>query len=187
MDCYELKELLAESVRNLARTMDQVRLRELEKCVGKDEPMQDHLSICVETAFRPYEGSTVEECCDYLLKLYNGLEEVVQHDRLMHQHYKYTDYESALVADMVAGNIKHGFPNDLIYCAMEIKAYADKLVPPNGKHSKTKAEYEKIAKNFWEECEKIIEKYNLRKWEKGSYSLPLGYLEAWLERRYWKD
>ena len=52
MDCYELKELLAESVRNLARTMDQVRLRELENCAGKDEPMQDHLSICVETAVR---------------------------------------------------------------------------------------------------------------------------------------
>lgn len=65
MDCYELKELLAESVRNLARTMDQVRLRELEKCVGKDEPMQDHLSICVETAFRPY-AEPPRQCTAFL-------------------------------------------------------------------------------------------------------------------------
>ncbi len=187
MDCYEAKELLAESVRCLARTMDQVRLRELEKCVGKDEPMQDHLASCTECVFHPYEGTSVEDCCKYLLCLYNGLDEVVQHDSLMHKHYKYTDYEFALVADMVAGNIKHGFPTDLIYCARDIKVYADKLVPPNGKHSKSKAEYEKIANKFVEECEKIIEKYNLRTWEKGSYSLSLGYLEAWLERRYWKD
>ena len=41
MNTYEAKELLANSLRCLAMSMEQIRLREIEKVVGREEPMQD--------------------------------------------------------------------------------------------------------------------------------------------------
>ena len=53
MDTFEAKNLLEESVRCVARMMEQIRLRECEKVMGLDEPMQDHLAQCSQT-FAPY-------------------------------------------------------------------------------------------------------------------------------------
>ena len=187
MDCYEAKELLADSLRCLTRSMAQITAREVEKCVGFDEPMQDHLAECTHSGIHPYEGTSVEDCCKYLLGLYKGFDEAYEHEHLRSEKYGFAGIEESHIADMVMGGINHCFPDDLRACASEIRVVANELVPEFGKHKKSKADYCKKAKKFMLECERIIEKYKLRTWKKGDYSLPLGYLESWLSRRYWKD
>ena len=49
MNTYEAKVLLRQSLICLAMSMEQIRLRETEKCMGYDEPMQDHLAQCTTT------------------------------------------------------------------------------------------------------------------------------------------
>ena len=186
MDCYEAKELLADGLRCLARSMAQIKAREVEKCVGVDEPMQDHLAECTHS-IRPYEESSVEDCCKYLQLLYKGFDEACEHEILRDKMYNFADYVEADIADMVMGCITHRFPADLCVCASEIRDVADKLVPEYGKHETSETDYDKKITKFLTECEKIIEHYNLRTWEKGTYSLPLGYLANWFSRRYWKD
>jgi hypothetical protein len=187
MDCKEAKELLADSLRCLARSMEQIKLRELEKCIGYDEPMQDHLAECTPPGIHPYGNTSVEDCCRYLMSLYKGFDMASEHEDLVSSKYKLGDYDEAHIADMVMGGINHLFPTDLKACAKEIRKFTDKQVPPSGHHPKSKADYIKKAQKFLAECDKIIEKYDLRTWEKGDYSLPLGYLENWLSRRYWEE
>ena len=64
MNTYEAKVLLANSLRCLVMSMEQIRLREIEKVVGREEPMQDHLAQCTCGVSTPYEGSSVENCCE---------------------------------------------------------------------------------------------------------------------------
>lgn len=56
MDTYEAKKLLADSLRCLARSMDQIRLRELEKVMGDDEPMQETKRIQIERCLQEIAG-----------------------------------------------------------------------------------------------------------------------------------
>lgn len=186
MDCYEAKELLADGLRCLARSMAQIKAREVEKCVGVDEPMQDHLAECTHS-IRPYEESSVEDCCQYLQLLYKGFDEAFEHEHLKCEKFAFADLDEADIADMVMGFINHRFPDDLCACAKEIRVIADKLVSPYGKHKTSETDYTKKVNKFISECDRIIEKHHLRTWGKGDYSLPLGYLESWFSRRYWKD
>ena len=39
---------------------------------------------------------------------------------------------------------------------------------------------------FQKEAMTIIEKYGYKTWQDGMYSLPLGYLQSWMEREYWE-
>lgn len=185
MDCYEAKELLADGLRCLTRMMAQIKEREVEKCIGYDEPMQDHLAECTHSGIHPYEGTSVEDCCKYLQLLYKGFDEACEHEILRNKMYNLADYVEADIADMVMGCITHRFPADLCVCASEIRDVADKLVPEYGKHETSKTDYTKKVNKFMSECERIIEKYKLSTWKKGDYSLPLGYLENWFYRRYW--
>lgn len=72
MDTYEAKVLMEDSVRCLARMMEQIRLREIGKVVGDDEPMQDHLAQCVSPV-PPYEGMSFEDCMEYLKDLHDDV------------------------------------------------------------------------------------------------------------------
>ncbi len=80
MDTFEAKNLLEESVRCVARMMEQIRLRECEKVMGLDEPMQDHLAQCSQI-FAPYEDSEFEECMKYLQHLRDGLIKDYENER----------------------------------------------------------------------------------------------------------
>lgn len=116
MNTYEAKELLANSLRCLAMSMEQIRLREIEKVVGREEPMQDHLAECT------------------------------------------------------AG----------------LHPQAQKLLPAKGHHVKSHDHCMMVVMKFQKEAMTIIEKYGYKTWQDGMYSLPLGYLQSWMEREYWE-
>lgn len=182
MDTYEAKELLANSIRCLAMSMEQIRLRETEKCVDLDEPMQDHLAQCTHSRV-PYECTSVEDCCKYLLDLYKGFKEAADHTILKEEIGSERVWEVCDIADMVMGMIGHGFSDNLMNCAEEIYQLAEKLVPSYQKSVKSEEECKRVLKEFVTETEQIIINHHLQTWNDGTYSLPLGYLHDWMKRR----
>ena len=185
MNTYEAKVLLRQSLVCLAMSMEQIRIRETEKCMGYDEPMQDHLAQCTTTK-TPYEMSSVEDCCEYLNSLYKGFEEASNHEILMEKKFEMADFDVAHICDMVMGYIGHGFPDNLVDCAREINDVADELLPPYSKYIQNDKGCKKLLSLFLKKTDEIIKKHHLQTWNDGEYSLPLGYLHDWMRRRYWE-
>lgn len=186
MDTYEAKELLADSLRCLARSMEQIRLREIEKVVGEDEVMQDHLAECT-WAHVPYDGMSVDDCCDYLKRLYKGFDEASKHEIKMERKFNMAEYDVAHICDMVNTFIGHGFPDELVACAREIEKLAKHTLPAKDLYVKSDTMCGHVVNSFLKRAEEIIEKHHYKNWKKGDYSLSLGYLGAWMKRLYWNQ
>ncbi len=186
MDTYEAKELLANSLRCLAMSMEQIRLRETEKCMGYEEPMQDHLAECT-WARHPHDMMSVKDCLEYLGRLYKGFEEASDHEILAGKKFTFAESELANICDMIVGFINHQFPDDLVECAREVNRAAQKQLDANWKHVKSMEHCKQVVAEFLKEADGIIEKHGWKNWKDGEYSLPLGYLGSWMEREYNKQ
>ena len=185
MDTYEAKHLLADSLRCLARCMEQIRLREIEKVVGNDEVMQDHLAQCTWCRV-PYDDMSVEDCCDYLTKLYRGFEEASNHEIETERKFSMGNFEIAHICDMINNYIGHGYPDNLVDCAREIWDMAQKIMPAKCAYEKSETLCNHVVGCFLKRAEKIIKEHGYKNWEDGEYSLTLGYLGSWMKQYYWK-
>ena len=186
MDTYEAKNLLADSLRCLCRSMEQIRLRECQKCVGYDEPMQDHLAECTHARVL-HEETSVEKCLEYLGLLYKGFDEASDHTIKMERTFNLASFEVAHICDMVFGMIGHGFPKELVACATEIHDLFKKKMRALGHYTKSEEGCEKLIDDFIPKAEEIIDKHGYKNWKDGEYSLPIGYLASWTQRKYYGE
>ena len=170
---------------SLCMLMESVRQEQIDKVAGEYLPMQDHLAQCTSTKV-PYEMSSVEDCCEYLKRLYKGFEEASNHEIQMEKKFKMADFDVAHICDMVMGYIGHYFPEDLVECAREIDDVANELLPPFSKHIQNDKGCKKLLGLFLKKADEIIKRHHLQTWKDGEYSLPLGYLHDWMRRRYWE-
>jgi hypothetical protein len=184
MDTYEAKILLYDSLCCLARMMEQIRIRECEKAMGNDEPMQDHLALCVAGSI-PYDGMSVKGLCNYLQRLYNGFKEASDHEILADRKFELSDYEIPHVCDMIMGFIGHGFHDDLVACAREVYAIARELVDPYERRMKSEKDFKKVMMEFFNRVIPITKKYGYDISGEKGYSVPIGYLQSWLKHMYW--
>lgn len=185
MDTYEAKELMEDSVRCLARMMEQIRLREIEKVMGNDEPMQDHLAQCT-MAVTPWEGMDFEKCLEYLKNLHNGFKEAAEHEIKKERLFCLANWEVGDICDMVMGFIGHGFSDDLVACAQEIYQVGQEVLPRGRNYVKSEKGCQRMLEAFVPKAKDIIEKHGYMTWGEDTYSLPLGYLESWMKRKYWE-
>lgn len=186
MDTYEAKELLEDSVRCLARMMEQIRLREIEKVIiYDDEPMQDHLAQCVSPV-PPYEDMDFDKCLEYIKDLHQGFKEASDHEIKLERLFAPENHEVGHICDMVMGFIGHGFSDNLVACAQEINLVAKEALPRGRNYVKSEKGCQKMMEAFVKKAKDIIEKHGYKTWGDGTYSLPLGYLGAWMRRQYWE-
>ena len=186
MDTFEAKNLLADSLRCLARNMEQIRLREIDKVRDDDEPMQDFLAECCCT-LRPHEGSSAEDCIKYLDRLYKGFQEASEHTILMNRKYESAELDKAHLCDIIFGGIGHGFPKKLMRCASKVNDLANELIAERKNCRKSNKMRDRVVGSFVTRAEKMIDKYGYKDWEDGHYSLSLGYLASWMQRKYWNE
>ena len=185
MDTLEAKVLMEDSVCCLARMMEQIRLREIEKAADlHDEPLQDHLAECT-SAIAPFEGMDFNNCLEYLKNLHEGFKVASDHEDKVERLVVLDDYDATHICDMVMGFIGHGFPQDLMSCASEIKRMARDLLRSKKSHTRSDKGCQKLLEEFVPKAEEIITKHGYKLWNDGQYSLPLGYLQSWMELRYW--
>ena len=184
MNTYEAKVLLENSLRCLAISMEQIRLREIDKVVGREEPMQDYLAECTR-CIQPYQETSAEDCLNYLKNLYRGFCEASDHTDQIEGKFSVDEYELGNVCDMIMGHIEHDFPDNLVECAREIYKLAINVMPAKDLYAKSKSLCEHVVASFEKQAAKIIEDHGCKTWNDGEYSLPLSYLGSWMERVYW--
>ena len=181
MEYIEAKELLENSVRCVAMSMEQIRRRLIDHVEGKDEPMQDHLAECT-WAIQPYEFSSMEDCLKYLELLYNGLKHAAAHDEVVNRQELYVN-DVALIADMLRGFTLSKYPDYLLECARDVADDAQILLR---KYASVKTEENRriCVASFLEDLKEIAEDHGVKLQDEGKFSLPLAYLHDWMCREF---
>ncbi len=182
MELFDARNLMVYSLRCLAMNMEQMRHRLVDNYVGDNEPMQDHFAeVTVHTI---YENSDAKTCLDYLTRFYDALNTATEHELLAEEMISFRDIELTVVADMIVGGIYHDYPQDLLNCSREVYNLSNRLLDACNLLAKSVDNCRKLLLQFVDEAKAIMAKYGYDHSELGDI-LPLLYLKAWMERRYW--
>lgn len=180
MNLENLKTTIEHGVGSLAATLDVCRQEQLKKAMKcGNMPLQDHFADCSVAARRDALG--VYDCLDYLGSLYATVSFALEREKTISK--KQIEQRVAMIADMMMGECQNDYSDELIACASEVSAIADRLLPPGKKHRKSKADCRETVDQFVAEANACMQHHGFALTDDGGYSLPLAYLQAWMEWR----
>lgn len=163
-------------------------LREVIETVReKDEPMQDlvaDIKFEIERSLRDSPGELCSVCQNELAKLMGVLD---GRKRLKATDPDF-DAELTAIADMVRGYAHKNYDDALKDCARTIRRIADKTL--KGCSKKSARELERLWNSFVKEAATTLKDNRWNPWPENRnehYYLPIGYLCAWFERKYWSN
>jgi hypothetical protein len=182
MSIEDLKTTIEHGVGSLAAAIDACRVEQVEKAKQcGNMPLQDHFAECPVAGWRDV-GCSVSDSLNYLERLYAAVTLALERERTISE--KQIDERVAVIADMMMGESQKDYSDELIACASEVSAIADRLLPPGKKHRKSKADCRKMVDQFVAEATACMQHHGLDLMDNGGYSLPLSYLQAWMEGRW---
>ncbi len=117
MELIEANELVQNSIRSLAMLVETVRQEQIDKVVGVNEPMQDHLAECY-VGCTLYEGTDIGDCCDFLKHVADGLNEAAEHSVL--QAEQRLNGTEGMIVDMLEGMVVNCYEREYGAAAKEI-------------------------------------------------------------------
>lgn len=182
MKLENLKTAIEHGVCSLAAALDVCRQEQLKKAMEcGNMPLQDHFAECSVVAGRD-AGCSVLDSLNYLERLYAAVSFALEREAAISR--KQIDQRVAMIADMIMGESQNDYYDELIACAREVSAIADRLLPPGKEHQKSKADCRKTAERFVAEAIACMDHHGFALTGDGGYSLPLAYLQAWMEGRW---
>lgn len=182
MNLENLKTAIEHGVCSLAAALDVCRVEQLKKAMRcGNMPLQDHFADCSLVA-RHDAGYSVRDSLNDLGRLYAAVSFALERERTISE--KQIDERVAVIADMMMGISQKDYSDELIACAGEVCAIAERLLPPDKKHRKSKADCQKVVDQFMAEAIACTQRYNLKLAVVRVHSLPFYYLQAWMEWCY---
>lgn len=179
MSLEDLKTTIEHGVGSLAAAFDVCRVELVEKAMQcGNMPLQDHFAEC-PVAVRRGAGYSVNDSLNDLGRLYAAISFALEREKTISK--KQIDERVAVIADMMMGESQKDYSDELIACASEVSAIADRLLPPGKKHRKSKADCRKMVDQFVAEANACMQHHGFDLMDSGDYSLPLSYLQAWME------
>ena len=182
MNLENLKTTIEHGVGSLVAALDVCRVEQVKKAMQcGNMPLQDHFAECPVAGWRD-AGCSVSDSLNYLERLYAAVTLALERERTISE--KQIDERVAVIADMMMGISQKDYSDELIACASEVCAIADRLLPPGKKHRKNKADCQKMVDQFMAETTACAQRYNLKLAVVRVHSLPFYYLQAWMEWCY---
>lgn len=182
MSIEDLKTMIEHGVGSLAAAIDACRVEQVEKAKQcGNMPLQDHFAECPVAGWRDV-GCSVSDSLNYLERLYAAVTLALERERTISE--KQIDERVAVIADMMMGESQKDYSDELIACAGEVCAIAERLLPPDKKHRKSKTDCQKVVDQFMAEAIACTQRYNLKLAVVRVHSLPFYYLQAWMEWRW---
>lgn len=179
MNLENLKTTIEHGVGSLTAALDVCRVELVEKAMKcGNMPLQDHFADCGMVAMRD-AGCSVSDSLKYLERLYTAVSFALEREQTISK--KQIDGRVAVIADMMMGESQKDYSDELIACAGEVSAIADRLLPPGKKHRKNKADCQKMVDQFMAETTACAQRYSVDLTDDRCHSLPFCYLQAWME------
>ena len=183
MDCLELKSLFETSVRCLAISMQEAMKRQLMLLDDNDYAMNDHLAESMPTS-ELYEGSDVKDCLEGLTSMHKALQEIEDFEVWAAKNFGIRDWEAQKIASLMMGYVAGYKYKDLPKCAVEVLSIARELLG-SASDEPSDSEMAKLMKIFLKRVKETTEKYEIDLEWGDACSLPLNYLTAWFEDKYY--
>ena len=156
---------------------------ELNKAVRDNQAVQDYYAEHV-FGYRSDNWQRVDDCEKFIQRAMEGMAEIAHH---YEESRKWgLEGEAVQVMDMVYGWVPHLFEEEVVVTAREILDAANRLLPDELTLRNDVGAREYI-KNVFKEAQQIAEKNDVDLDINDGYSLTIGYMETWLERKYWGD
>ena len=170
--------------RRVAALVCHIVLRaELEKAVRENQAVQDYYAENVYGA-RSYDWQQVRNCEEFIQRATKGMEIVAHH---YEESRKWgLEGEAVQVNDMIYGWMPHVFEEEVVVTAREILDAANRLLPDE-LTLRNNAGARAYINQVFKEAQQIAEKHDVDLDIHDGYSLTIGYMETWLERKYWGD
>lgn len=170
--------------RRVAALVCHIVLRaELDKAVRENQAVQDYYAENVYGA-RSYDWQQVSNCEEFIQRAIGGMGVVAHH---YEESRKWgLEGEAVHVNDMIYGWVPHVFEEEVVETAHEILEAANRLLPDE-LTLRNDASARAYITNVFKEAEQIAEKHDVDLDVHDGYSLTIGYMETWLERKYWGD
>lgn len=185
MYVYDFRTTLENGLRSLVMAMEVCRQQQVSRAISEnDQPKQDHWAECTASHI-VNPGMSVKECCNYLIRLYEGVCIAEGHEDAISEKHLYDDV--AVIADMIMGTTLKAYSDNLIACAREVRDVARELLHAVEYLDRTKSGCLKVLRPFMRNVIEITKRYGYDLTAEKGYSLPLGYLQSWMERRYWEN
>lgn len=182
MDLLDVKNLFDNSVRCVTLSMQETIRRQLNRLDDDDYAMNDHLAESLRSQLN--EGSDADECIEALERMRKALQQVEDFEEWSHEHFSNRDWEAPKLATLLMAMVA-GFRNEqLAKCAIEVQNMTRELLrlaskKPNG------GEFAKLLEIFMDRLKETAEENGIDLQWSDTCSLPLTYLTAWFEHRYW--
>ena len=156
---------------------------ELDKAMRDNQAVQDYYAERVY-GYGSYNWQQVDVCEQFIQRAMKGMGEIARHYEEARQWG--LEGEAVQVLDLLYGWVPHLFEEEMIATAREILDAANRLLPDEltlRNDSSARAYINLIFK----EAQQIAAKYEVDLDINDGYSLTIGYMNTWLERKYWGD
>ena len=156
---------------------------EFDKAIRDNQAVQDYYAENVYD-YGSDNWQLVDDCEKFIQRAMEGMAEIAHH---YEEARKWgLEGEAVQVNDMVYGWVPHVFEEEVVATALEILDAANRLLPDE-LTLRNDAGLRAYIKNVFKEAQQIAEKYDVDLDIHDGYSLTIGYMETWLERKYWGD
>ena len=156
---------------------------ELNKAVRDNQAVQDYYA---EHVFGVHSNNwqMVDDCEAFIERAMNGMGVVAHH---YEEARKWgLEGEAVQVLDLLYGWVPHVFEEEAVATAREILDAANRLLPDELTLRNDTGARAYIS-NVFKEAQQIAEKYDVDLDINDGYSLTIGYMDTWLDRKYWGD
>ena len=161
--------------------LEEVRRKEVCKVMGEYQPMQDHLANCTWGDTPDLEWD-VEDCLTYLENLHTGFKQAFLHGQLAIKKGLDKDFDVAIIADMLRGDIENNYPDNYVNCAKEVNELVKKMTPKVAKQgNENRLGWQR---KVMREIKNICDKYNVDLPIYGRWTIQEGYMMEWLKGIY---
>ena len=156
---------------------------ELNKAMRDNQAVQDYYA---EHVYRTLSDNwqQVSDCEAFIERAMNGMAVVAHHYEEARK--RGLEGEAVQVMDMIYGWVPHVFEEEVVGASRAILEAANRLLPDAltlRNDSGARAYINKVFK----EAGQIADEYEIDLDIHDGYSLTVGYMETWLERKYWGD
>jgi len=156
---------------------------EFDKALRDNQAAQDYYAEHIYGTSSD-DWQQVSDCEQFIQRAVKGMEVVTHH---YEESRKWgLEGEAVHVNDMIYGWMPHVFEEEVVETAREILEAANRLLPDQ-LTLRNDAGARAYINNVFKEAEQIAEKHDVDLDIHDGYSLTIGYMETWLERKYWGD
>ena len=156
---------------------------ELNKAVRDNQAVQDYYAEHVYGT-RSDNWQMVDDCEAFIERAMKGMGVVAHH---YEEARKWgLEGEAVQVLDLLYGWVPHVFEEEAVATAREILEAANRLLPDELTLRNDSGARAYIS-NVFKEAQQIAEKYDVDLDINDGYSLTIGYMDTWLDRKYWGD